>query len=93
MALALNFPCIAFKNFVDKYVQGNEFELATDSNPKFQEYRRSILEIESRCTAGELKFNYLVSVLFLRPPAKIIRDKLEAMNFDFSTLTQNPYVG
>jgi SAM-dependent methyltransferase len=47
VALGLNLPGMACKNFIDKYVKGHEFELANEENQVFVDFKNSLLDIEN----------------------------------------------
>lgn len=92
VALGMNLPAIAFKNFVDKYIAGLEFESAHNDNPKFTEHVDMIHGIEHQCKMGKMKYNYMSSIVFLEMPSEKIRKELDRKGYDFIELIRNPYV-
>ncbi len=68
LCFGLNLPFVATKNMIDVYIQGCEFQAAEDTNPFFMELKQKVAELESLATNGEIKSNYLLTIIVKDAP-------------------------
>ena len=94
VALALNYPHVAFRGINDVYLAGVENEPAVDTSPLFSETRRQIAEMDRLGKRGlsRPRCTLLVAVIFKEAMEPALRNAFLAASFDVRDLSRNPYL-
>jgi hypothetical protein len=90
----IDLPGFAWKGFNDEFIQGCEFEPATNGNPMFERVKRSIARKDRLCRwfPGFHDYDIAAVILFKTEPTAALRVALECAGYTFPTVTRNPYV-
>jgi hypothetical protein len=94
VALALNYPHVAFRGINDVYIEGVENEPAVDSSPLFSKTRGQIAELDRLCTRGlsRSRNTLLVAVIFKEAIDPALKSALLNSGYDVRDLSRNPYL-
>jgi ubiquinone/menaquinone biosynthesis C-methylase UbiE len=91
IALGMNYRTLAFKNIFDHYEDGLEFEVASESNPRFLNFKTKIEKFEHLCSQGSIKYPILMAVLFKRDPCETDRILFRTFGWDMIDYPSNPH--
>ncbi len=92
VAVALDLPMVAFREFHDHYIPGVEEEKLAENGPLFREIKSVIKKNKIKKIFGLEKPNRIQAVIFKTMPKESLIKKLEDMKFDVIRLPKNPYV-
>jgi ubiquinone/menaquinone biosynthesis C-methylase UbiE len=92
MALAMNFPYIAFKKIHDVFIPGVQSEKLSEAAPLFKKIRRKIGIMSFLRRIGIGEFNRVQIVIFKQIPSPEILKRFEELGFDIVKLPINPYI-
>lgn len=91
IALGLNLPAIAFKGINDHYIEGVEFEKATDESPLFQKVKSEIGKLDKKAQNGLANYGLLIAIIFKEAVDGSLMRELNKMKFAVKMLPRNPY--
>jgi ubiquinone/menaquinone biosynthesis C-methylase UbiE len=94
MALALNFPAVAFKGMNDWYIAGVEQETLSEDSALFRDIRRRIARADRACRRGlslAAPANLVGCILKMAPDAALTK-RLEEDGFRVILLPRNPHL-
>ena len=92
IAIALNLPLVAFREFNDIYYKGVETEKAKDKGTLFRKINRDLRFKEFKYKLGLDQHNRVTAIIFKKMPTQSILDKLTKAGFEIIRLPKNPYV-
>jgi SAM-dependent methyltransferase len=95
IAYGLNLSGLATKNMCDVYIEGCEFQRATAGDPFFENLKSSVAAAEEQCRRSEVKWNYVMTILFKVDPHIIgqeIESRLEKLGWKYEKTNLNPYL-
>lgn len=92
IAIAMNLPMVAFREFHDTYFEGVEHEKAADNGKLFRKIRRANFVVEVLTRLGLSQRNRIFAIIFKQqPPAELVSE-LAGKGFEVIRLPVNPYV-
>lgn len=92
VALGLNLPAIAYKQFNDYYEPGVEFSKNEISSKVFRKVKRKINSRDSACSYGLATNSSIVVIIFKEMPENSEIAGLKKKGYKFISLPRNPYV-
>jgi ubiquinone/menaquinone biosynthesis C-methylase UbiE len=91
VALGLNLPAIAFKNFNDYYESGVEFAKKEISSRVFRKVKKKIHNRDKACKYGLSSSTSIALIIFKEFPDNKEIEQLKLKGFTFISLPRNPY--
>jgi len=92
VALAQNFPTVAFKKIHDIYYNGVEKEMLDDNGKLFRKIKRKLLINSFLSSIKITDKNRLISIIFKEEIPIKLKDRLKFNGFEVIDLPRNPYV-
>ena len=92
IALALNFPYVAFRGFHDVYFPGVEQEKLADNGPLFRKIKRGIFINDTLTRFGLNSPNRINAAIFKKAPSQELLEGLKSTGFEVIKLPENPYI-
>lgn len=92
IAMGLNLPCIAYKNFHDVYFEGAEYEKLVSKTPIYNRMKKEIQKQKILTSLGLSSPNTMAAVLFKELPDVGLKKELKEMGFNVINLPRNPYL-
>lgn len=92
VALGLNFPCVAYREFHDVYLDGVEKERVEDNGPLYMMIKKKIFINKIMTSIGLSGMNRISYILFKEAPSDELRDKLIQGGFKIIDLPRNPFI-
>lgn len=92
VALALNLPCVAYKEFHDIYIDGVEKERISGKSSLYTKIKRKLFANKIMSKLGLSGMNRISYILFKEAPAQKLRDRLSETGFKIIDLPQNPFI-
>jgi ubiquinone/menaquinone biosynthesis C-methylase UbiE len=92
IAIAMNLPMVAFKEFNDTYYAGVEQEKVADNGKLFRKIRRENFIVEILSRLGLSQRNRIFAVIFKKEPSPAVVTALSERGFEVIRLPENPYV-
>jgi len=91
IALGLDLPVIAFKGINDHYIQGVEFEKATEKSTMFGKVKSEIAKLDKKAEKGLVNYGLLIAIIFKNPIDETLMRELNELKFFIKPLPRNPY--
>ena len=92
VAIALNYPAIAWKGFNDHYEEGAAEERLVDRGPLYQKIAAGIRRRDRQVSKGTNFPTMITFVIFKQQPAAATVSTLKAAGYVFEPLPRNPYI-
>jgi len=92
IAIAMNLPMVAFKEFNDTYYEGVEHEKVADNGKLFRKIRRENFIVEVLSRLGLSQRNRIFAIIFKKEPTDAVAAALAEKGFSVIRLPVNPYV-
>jgi ubiquinone/menaquinone biosynthesis C-methylase UbiE len=92
VALGLNLPMVAFKQFHDVYLNGVEDEKIDLNGKLFNKVKRKIFVNNLQCKLGLNSKNRISAIIFKKNPSIEIISKLKILGFKIVRLPENPFL-
>lgn len=92
VAMGLNLPTIAFKEFNDHYTEGVHKEKASSDSELFQKVKEEIKKWDNLCNETHRPSTHLSVIIFKEAPNLETKEQLLAQDFKVIDLPKNPFV-
>lgn len=92
VALGMNLASIAFKGLNDCYMEGVEYEPASDNSRLFRQVKRSITFQDIKCRLGLQQHSFLVAIIFKEHIDSDLIKNMMRCGFKYELFPENPYI-
>lgn len=93
VAVALNFPAIAYKGFNDTYIEGTGDEMLADKGPIYRHVAKGINKRDRQVKLGSNFPTMITFIIFKTEPSEACLGSLKSSGFIFEKLPRNPVIG
>ncbi len=92
VSLGLNLYTVAFKELNDHYIQGVEYEKATENSELFKKIKEEIEKIDKFSDENHRPYALLTAIIFKEQPDQKTCNDLSDQGFKVINLPRNPYI-
>jgi ubiquinone/menaquinone biosynthesis C-methylase UbiE len=92
IAVALNFPAVAFKRYNDIYIPGVEDVMYDEKAPLMKQMRKIERKRKLKQALGLQRPNNIQVIIFKTAPSENVIAKLQQQNYNYIRLPENPYI-
>ena len=92
IAVALNFPAIAYKRYNDIYIQGVENKMYNKTEPLLKKIKQIAFIRKIKENFGLQRPNNIQMIIFKTQPSENVITKLKKQKYKYVSLPKNPYL-